>query len=202
MSRYTSDLADYFKFIPSFKGRIKDPHFYERTEMFLKLHDPHFRLRAMIDPFDHEPPWYDTVNMVVGCKQAEDDNYEISTVLLLQAVIGELQVGFADLKGTQDVVWVLMLDFFCHHGKHIPEQDDFAILFHVASTEIKSTGADNVFVFARSSKSLVGFKQRSPALVPDFSLTRYGFEGHELAESTLAQTLLRQMDGASRQYLN
>ena len=75
----------------------------------------------MTDELEYEPPWYETVNMVVGCKQASDDDYDITSVLIFQAAVGELLIGFADIKDPQEIVWLFMLDFICPQGKHIPD---------------------------------------------------------------------------------
>ena len=39
---------------------------------------------------EHEPPWYQTVSFIVGLKQAEEGQFEISSLFLLQAVNGKV----------------------------------------------------------------------------------------------------------------
>jgi len=62
VSKFASEHADTFRFIAAFTGKLKSPQIYDTMMAFFKLVDPHFRLRRMIDSFEKEPPYYDTVH--------------------------------------------------------------------------------------------------------------------------------------------
>lgn len=64
--RYSSEHADTFRFLPAFTAKEEDGDVYETVLVYLKNQDPHFQIRTMVDPFCYEPPWYETVHMVVG----------------------------------------------------------------------------------------------------------------------------------------
>jgi hypothetical protein len=96
---------------------------------------------------------------------------------------------------------VTFLDFFCQLGKDVPHQDDIALLFHLICSEIKQAGAENVLIVGRASKFTNGFKKRSPGLLPDFALMRYGFVDSAEASNPVESLLLSQMDAASKKYL-
>ena len=138
---------------------------------------------------------------VVGLKQAENAILEIQSILLFQAAVGELSKGFSDIDESQEIVWVSLLDCFCQRGKNIPDQEDLAILLHLTCSEIKSTGAENVLVITRTTKSSIGDKKRSPGLLPDFCLERYGFVEGLNAASPIEKTLLDQMVETSNEFL-
>ena len=58
---------------------------------FLGITDKFYRSRVSDDPFENTLPWYDTVNMIVGVRQGEDAQDLVTSILLFQAVIGEVQ---------------------------------------------------------------------------------------------------------------
>ena len=97
LSRYSTEHADTFRFLPPFIRTKKNWEIYEQVLAYLRVRDPHFRLRSLEDPLEFEPPWYETVCFIVGLTQQDDANYQISSLLVFQTVVGELGVGFAGL---------------------------------------------------------------------------------------------------------
>ena len=90
LNRYTTEHAHSFRFLPAFLGHTTDRGLFEQVVRYLRRVDPHFRLRNMDDLMEHEPPWYQTVSFIVGLKQAEEGQFEISSLFLLQAVNGKV----------------------------------------------------------------------------------------------------------------
>lgn len=113
--------------------------------------------------------------MVVGMQQIDDGILEVTSVLMFQVCLGEINPGVADNTSREDIAWFAVLDFFCFESKNVPSQEDFAVCFHIACTEVKSSGIENTIIFARSSKSPLGDRKAHQGLLPEYSLKRYGF---------------------------
>lgn len=144
----------------------------------------------MDDPFEFEPPWYETICFVVGLKQIEDGKFDIASLFLFQAINGKLLQGLAEIQEDQDIVWFTLLDFFCFNGKNFPDVDDFAMVLHLACSEIKSAGVENVMVIARVTKGAIVMKKSSPGLLPDFALKRFGLAEPSSSQERLEKTVL------------
>lgn len=129
----------------------------------------------MTDPFDNEPPWYETVCMIIGLKLVEDSKEQISSILMLQTCTGELSTSSKNVRDFQDVAWFCFLDFLCFSGKNIPQEDDIAMMLHLACSEVKGVGIENLLVVSRSARNNFGDKKRHPSLIPSFVLERFGF---------------------------
>ena len=100
-----------------------------------------------------------------------------------------------------EVVVVCLLDFFCSAGKNIPDQEDLAMVLHLACSEVKSAGVENVVVMARITLGAIVEKRKSPALLPDFVLQRFGFAASEDASNHLEKALLTQIEECSWEHL-
>lgn len=96
---------------------------------------------------------------------------------------------------------VCLLDFFCSAGKNIPDQEDLAMVLHLACSEVKSAGVENVVVIARITLGAIVEKRKSPALLPDFVLQRFGFAPSEDASNHLEKALLTQIEECSWEHL-
>lgn len=175
LSRYSSEHADIFRFIPAFTGKQSDPDFFNQLLLYLGLQDPHYKLRSMSDPFENEPPWYETVCMIIGLKLVEDSKEQISSILIFQACTGEISTSSKNVREFQDVAWFCFLDFFCFSGKNIPQEDDMAAMLQLACSEVKPTGYENLLVVSRSAINNFGDRKRHPGLIPSFVLERFGF---------------------------
>ena len=201
VSRFASEHADTFRFIPAFSGKTRTPQMYDTIMAYLKLVDPHFRLRSMIDPFENEPPWYDTVHMIAGFKQIEDGKLNITSLFMFQACIGEIEPSEETGPKPRDIVWFCLLDFFCYPGKHIPDTEDITLVLQIACSEVKCAGIENLIVLARSTISPVGERKRVPALFPYYTLKRFGFEQPSASADTIERLVLTQMQEASSWHL-
>jgi hypothetical protein len=91
VSRYSSEQADTFRLIVTFTGKDLHPQTYHTVIEYIKIVEPHFRLRGMVDPFGNEPLSYDTGHMLAGFKQIEDGKLKITSLFLFQVCIGEIQ---------------------------------------------------------------------------------------------------------------
>jgi len=89
---------------------------------------------------------------------------------------------------------VCLLDFFCSAGKNIPDQEDLAMVLHLACSEVKSAGVENVVVIARITLGAIVEKRKSPALLPDFELQQFGFNACEDASNHIEKALLTQIE--------
>jgi len=61
---------------------------------------------------------------------------------------------------------------------------------HLACSEIKSAGVENILVIARITKGAIVEKKKSPGLLPDFVLKKFGFADSESANLPLEKALL------------
>ncbi len=114
--------------------------------------------------------------MVAGFKQVEEGKLNITSLFLFQVCIGKIEEVKEIEQQSQEVVWFILLDFFCSPAKHIPDSEDFALIFHIACTEVKCCGVENLMILARSTLSPIGERRRVPALFPYYTLKRFGFD--------------------------
>ena len=87
--RYNSRTAEIYRFMPAFHSRQLSPKLFQRCLEFLSVTGKFYRTRSSDDPFENTLPWYDTVNMIVGVRQGEDAEDQVTSILMFQAVIGE-----------------------------------------------------------------------------------------------------------------
>jgi hypothetical protein len=142
---------------------------------FLGITDKFYRSRVSDDPFEHTLPWYDTVNMIIGVRQGEDAEDQVTSILLFQAVIGELQADKSEGHPQQDMVVMPILDYFSREGKNVPEHEVISLILHLACSEIKSAGLENLIAFSRVTESVLGGRKAIPSTIPKFLLDRLGF---------------------------
>jgi hypothetical protein len=127
------------------------------------------------DPFEHTLPWYDTVNMIIGVRQGEDAEDQVTSILLFQAVIGEVQPDKSEGHPQQDMVVMPILDYFSREGKNVPEHEVISLILHLACLEIKGAGIENLIAFSRVTESVCGGRKAIPSTLPKFLLDRLGF---------------------------
>ncbi|MFN9909611.1 MAG: hypothetical protein ACK56F_26420, partial [bacterium] len=75
------------------------------------------------------------------------------------------------------------------------------MVLHLACSEVKSAGVENVVVIARITLGAIVEKRKSPALLPEFVLQRFGFAPSEDASNHLEKALLTQIEGCSWEHL-
>lgn len=121
---------------------------------------------------------------------------------MFQVCIGEIVQGSAAQASRKDIAWFCILDFFCLAGKNIPDQEDFAACLHIACSEVKGSGMEDVVVIARATQSPIGDRKRAPGLFPAFTLKRFGFSELSQSNDTLEQSVLRQMQQTSQELLH
>ena len=112
MSRYKSRTADQYHFLPAFSGKSQHPQLYERCIEYLGLTDKFFRLRSMEDEYDPSPPWYQTVNMLVGVAKLEDGQEAVTSVLIFQAVPGRADRIARQTSADPGFVALVLVDYF------------------------------------------------------------------------------------------
>ncbi|MFN9908678.1 MAG: hypothetical protein ACK56F_21555 [bacterium] len=96
-----------------------------------------------------------------------------------------------------EVVVVCLLDFFCSAGKNIPDQEDLAMVLHLACSEVMSAGFENVVVMARITLGAIVEKRKSPAVLPDFVLQQFGFAASDTARSHHEKALFTKIEQCS-----
>jgi hypothetical protein len=113
--------------------------------------------------------------MIVGVRQGEDAEDVVTSILLYQAVIGEVLEYKAAGIPQQGMVALCILDYFSLEGKNVPDHEAISLILHLACSEIKGAGVSNLIAFSRVSESVCGGRKSNPSTLPKFLLERLGF---------------------------
>jgi len=113
--------------------------------------------------------------MIVGVRQGDNAEDIVTSVLLFQAVIGEATLEKSPGLFTLDFVAMCILDYFSIEGKNVPDHELISIILHVACSELKGAGVENVLAFCRVTQSCSGARKSQPSTLPKFILDRLGF---------------------------
>lgn len=121
---------------------------------------------------------------------------------MFQACLGEMKPKERPRHLGDDLVWFCLLDFFSVQGKNVPDQEDLALCLHIACSEVKSAGANHVFVFARTTQNPLGNRKRFPCLFIEKTMERFGFLDPELCQDSTERFVFSIMQRASKKYLD
>jgi len=197
---YSSKSSKYFRFLPAFTGRSLSPELYDRSIQYLGLTDKFFRLRSTEDDLDESPPWYQTVNMLVGVEIKKDGQEGITSILIFQALPGRAVEITQKSMVDSGFVALPIIDYFSLNGNNVPEFEAITAILHIACTELKAIGVEMVLCFARVRDAICGGRRSYPSTISKFVLERLGFVATEKCEDIVEAEIYSQLEHCQRKF--